>query len=105
MTEKILESYSLFPPKLLVEEVFGKKWQKMRPVSAYMRALERDRNWLVAHCRERYAEYEEIYALYERAISDLKERDERTAEFQARLDAIVRLAMLVEPDEEILITS
>ncbi|RWO41341.1 MAG: hypothetical protein EOS11_18355 [Mesorhizobium sp.] len=105
MTDMTLESYALFPPKLLSEEVFGRKWQRMRPISTYMRALERDRDRLLAHYGALYAEYEEVYALYERAISDLKERDERATELKARLDAIVRLAMLVEPDEEILITS
>ncbi|RWM79520.1 MAG: hypothetical protein EOR81_10955 [Mesorhizobium sp.] len=94
MADMTLESYALLPPKLLLEEVFGKKWQRMRPISAYMRALERDRNRLVAHCRELYAEYEQVYAHYEGGICDLKERDERAAELKARLDAIARLAMM-----------
>lgn len=104
MTKFVPESYSTFPPRLLLEEVFGKKWQKMRPLSAHFRALERDRNGLIDLCNDLHAKREHLLALYEKALCDLKECEGRAAELQGRLNAIVRAAMPVEPEEEMLIT-
>lgn len=104
MMNTILESETLRPPKLLLEKCFGKKWQWRPEVSAYLRALERDLVSGIARHVALIVDYHEVSALYERAISDLKESEERATKLQASLDVIARVAMRVELDEEILIT-
>ncbi|MDX8526991.1 hypothetical protein RFM68_21040 [Mesorhizobium sp. MSK_1335] len=104
MKKPALESDALKPPDHSLEGCFGRSWQLTFEIRPYIRALERDLATEIARNAAPISDRAEIKARYERAICDLEERDERIAELQARMDEIVRVAVRLEPGEEIMIT-